>query len=139
MLLLNLVGNALHGADGSYKKSFFEAGLPDVLRVLLLRPALQQQHKSAVPLLRAALKVMVNMIARSPEATRKMAMCGADVSADHAKPAGPGLLQLTIACCNISTYEVRGRGLTTPLRPVQPGMTAIDDTKDTLYEVTYPV
>ncbi len=130
MLLLNLVGNALHCADESYKKAFFEAGLPDVLRVLLVRPALQQQHKSAVPLLRAALKVMVNMIARSPEGTRKMAMCGADVSADHAKPAG--LLQLTIACCNISTYEVRGHGLTTPLRPVQPGMTAMDDTKDTL-------
>ena len=30
--------NALYGSDESYKKAFFEAGLPNVLRALLLRP-----------------------------------------------------------------------------------------------------
>jgi hypothetical protein len=30
--------NALYGSDESHKKAFFEAGLPNVLRALLLRP-----------------------------------------------------------------------------------------------------
>ena len=131
--LLNLISNALYNGGASYKKVFLDAGLAPLLRVLLLRPALQHHSKVAEPFLCAALKVLVNLLARSPEGTRAMAVCGADASVDHARPTS--LLQLTMACCNMSDDKKGGRTLVTPLRPLQPlvpvqPVVMLDDSKD---------
>ena len=119
--LLNLVSNALYRADSSFKEAFLEAGLARTLRRLLSRPALVQHNKTALPLLRGALRVMVNLVAGSVEAKRVMAQAqaagndNAHTPAEYPRPTS--LLHLTILCCDISTHEKSGRGLTAPAQP----------------------
>ena len=129
--LLNLISNALYGADTKYKKAFLEAGLALVVRRLLLRPALQQHTKRAEPLLRAALKVLINLVARSPEGARTMAQCGKDTTdATLQDTRASSLLQLTIAACNLGIQEKGGRGLTVPPRVLQPGVSMLDEANE---------
>jgi len=119
--LLTLLSNALYGSDGRFKEASLEAGVPRVLWRLLARPALLHQNRTALPLLRAALRVLVNLVARSPEARRVMAQplalaAAADASAGG-EPRQACLLQLTILCCDMGMHHKAGRGPSATARP----------------------
>ena len=104
---LNLAGNALHRSPEAYTQAFLDAGLVLVVRKLLSRPAMQQQSTRAAPLLRAALRVLMNLVGgaggiRAPAATRALAQGAAMLPGDQSRASC--LLQVLCAaaralCC----------------------------------------